>query len=122
VDRTDHTKADWLLLVSTKLDVDQVDTDGESPLSVAERCYELFEKLSPRDAVGMYLAHRAGLKGTVISKDLWIDRFIHYVRPSAIAPIPPAVSAFAESTYQLAWDLVPEEVASTFTGAQRGRR
>jgi hypothetical protein len=119
VDRTDHTKADWLLLVSTKFQVDEVDIDGQSPMSVAERCYELYGTFSPRDAVGMYLAHRAGLTGAVVSKDLWIDRFVYYLQPSATTPLPPAISEFAESAYQLAWDLIPEEVAITLTAKQR---
>jgi hypothetical protein len=123
VDRTDHTKADWLLLVSTKLQVDDVDTEGESPLSVAQRYYEHYAELSPRDAVSMYMAHRAGLKGrrTIVAKDLWIDRFVHRLQPGATTSLPPAVSEFAESAYQLAWDLIPEDVADTFTAAQRGQ-
>jgi hypothetical protein len=35
--------------------------------------------------------------------------------------VPPTISEFAESAYQLAWDLMPEEVPDTFTAAHHGK-
>jgi hypothetical protein len=122
VDRTDDlTKADWLLLVSSKLQVDGVDTNGESPLSVAERYYQRNRDLTPHEAVGLYMAHRAGLQGRrkIVAKDMWIDRFVDHLQPSERKSIPNEVKEFAQSAYEIAWDLLPEEVANTFTAAHR---
>ncbi len=121
MDGTDHTTADWLLLVSSKLQVDRVDTNGESPLSVAERYYQRYPELTPHEAVSLYLAHRAGLKGRrkIVAKELWIDRFVDRLQPEEPAAIRAEVKEFAESAYEIAWDLLPEEVADTFTAAHR---
>lgn len=124
MDRTDHTRADWLLLVATKLSVDGVDTGDETPLSVAARYYANYPNLSPRDAVRKYMAQPSGPTGsrTIVPKEVWIDRFLDELLGADPDPesVFQAVTDFAESTYQLAWDLVPEDVANSYAAA-RGR-
>ncbi len=125
MDRADHVKEDWLLLVATKLRADGVDTEGELPMSVAERYYDQYPALSPRDAVSLYLAQRSRLSGprTIVAKDIWIDRFVDHLGHVSSAPelTSPGVLDFAELTYQLAWDLVPEQVAESYVAAHGGR-
>ncbi len=121
MDAADQSQAAWILLVATKLRVDQIDTEGESPEDVALRYYGHYPGVSPSDAVSLFLAHQAAkkMKRTIVEKDVWISRFVDRLEPIVARPATPAITEFAESAYQLAWDLLPEEVADTYAGALR---
>ncbi len=54
---------------------------------------------------------------TIVAKELWIDRFVDHFKQVVVEHASHAVTDFAESTYHVAWDLVPEDVVESYAAA-----